>query len=82
MDVGCDSVFMVPGMDCVGKAIKKTNWWINISIKQYLVMNNAGAQGTNGTIKEYQPKLIDKYNIDIIFQVSRSTYTNLLNLGA
>ena len=44
-------------------------------------MDNAGGHGTNDAIKKYQANLLDKYNIEIIFQVPRSPYTNVLDLG-
>lgn len=31
VDASCDSAFMVPDMDCVGEAIRKAYWWIDLS---------------------------------------------------
>ena len=44
-------------------------------------MDNAGGHGTNDAIDEYVRMLKDKYNIETIFQVPRSPYTNVLDLG-
>lgn len=43
-------------------------------------MDDAGGHGTNDAIKEYQANLLGKCNIEIIFQVPRSPYTNVLDL--
>mgnify|MGYP006063385801 CR=1 FL=1 len=44
-------------------------------------MDNAGGHGTDEAIKEYTTSLLDKYKIEIIFQVPRSPYSNVLDLG-
>ena len=44
-------------------------------------MDNAGGHGTDVAIKEYRDNLEVKYNIEIIFQIPRSPYTNVLDLG-
>ena len=44
-------------------------------------MDNAGGHGTNETIKKYVSILDIKFNIETIFQVPRSPYTNALDLG-
>ena len=44
-------------------------------------MDNAGGYGTEETIKEYVRMLEEKYNVKTIFQIPRSPYTNVLDLG-
>ena len=44
-------------------------------------MDNAGGHGTKEAIEQYSKDLLEKYNIEIIFQVPRSPYTNVLDLG-
>ena len=69
-------------MDRVGQAIRSSYHWIPRSVKCYLVMDNAGGHGKNQAIDEYVKMLNDKFNIETIFQVPRSPYTNVLDLGA
>ena len=80
-DTNCDSSYMIPAMDHVGKAIRKAYHWVPIEQKCYLVMDNVGGHGTDVAIKEYRDNLEVKYNIEIIFQIPRSPYTNVLDLG-
>ena len=47
----------------------------------YIVMDNAGGHGTDATIEQYKKMLLDGTNIELIHQVPRSPYTNLLDLG-
>ena len=44
-------------------------------------MDNSGGHGTNKAIEQYRNMLIEKYNIHILFQIPRSPYTNVLDLG-
>ena len=44
-------------------------------------MDNAGGHGTKECIVEYRTMLLTDYNIIIIFQIPRSPYTNVLDLG-
>ena len=44
-------------------------------------MDNSGGHGTDVAIKEYRDNVEEKYNIEIIFQIPRSPYTNVLDLG-
>jgi len=44
-------------------------------------MDNAGGHGSNVAIAPYRSDLLDKYNVEIIFQIPRSPYTNVLDLG-
>ena len=47
----------------------------------WLVMDNAGGHGTKDCIIEYRSNLLTTYNIEIIFQIPRSPFTNVLDLG-
>ena len=44
-------------------------------------MDNAGGHGTDKAIDEYVRKLKEDWNVETIFQVPRSPYTNVLDLG-
>ena len=80
-DTSCDSEYMLSAMTRVGEAIRASYHWIPIAQKCYLVMDNAGGHGTNVAIESYSKTLLDDYNIEIIFQIPRSPYTNVLDLG-
>ena len=80
-DASCDSAFMIPAMDRVGAAIRKSYYWVPITEKCYLVMDNAGGHGTTEAKDNYVKMLLEKYNILVIFQIPRSPYTNVLDLG-
>ena len=68
-------------MDRVGEAIRKAYYWVPTTEKFYLVMDNAGGHGTTEAKDNYVGMLLDKYNILVIFQIPRSPYTNVLDLG-
>ena len=44
-------------------------------------MDNAGGHGSKSIIDEYTDNLNKDYNIEIIWQMPRSPYTNALDLG-
>ena len=72
---------MLTAMDCFGKSIRNAYHLVPLSDKCYLVMDNAGGHGANEEIDEYVRMLNEKWNIKVIFQVPRSPYTNVLDLG-
>ena len=80
-DCSCDSAYMMGAMKRVGEAIRKKFEWIPMSQRCYLVMDNAGGHGTKEAITDYRNDLLTSYNIEIIFQVPRSPFTNVLDLG-
>ena len=80
-DASCDIEYMLSTMSRVGTAIRSSYHWIPITQKCYLVMDNAGGHGTNEVITSYSKTLLDDFNIEIIFQIPCSPYTNVLNLG-
>ena len=80
-DASCDSTYMISAMDRVGAAIRKAYHWMAPTEKCWLVMDNAGGHGPNEAKLQYKNMLVEKYNIHIIFQIPRSPYTNVLNLG-
>ena len=45
-------------------------------------MDDAGGHGIKVAIQQYIDNLLTNYNIRIIWQVPRSPYTNVLDLGA
>ena len=81
-DCSCDSTFMLRIMDDVGTAIRTAFHWIPQDQFCYLIMDNAGGHGTDQAIETYTNILRERYKIKIIFQVPRSPYTNVLDLGA
>ena len=81
-DCNCDSAYMLTAMHRVGKAIRSSYSWVPRSERCYLVMDNAGGHGTNEAIDEYVAMLRNEYNVETIFQIPRSPYTNVLDLGA
>ena len=80
-DCTCDSEYMKKAMDRVGLAIREAYHWMHPSEKCYLVMDNAGGHGSKEAIVWYNELLLTKYNVELIFQVPRSPYTNVLDLG-
>ena len=80
-DCNCDSAYMLSAMDRVGQAIRASYHWVPRSDPCYLVMDNAGGHGSNDAIEKYVRMLDEKYNVKTIFQVPRSPYTNVLDLG-
>ena len=80
-DCSCDSEYMMGAMKRVGEAIRKRFDWIPMSQKCYLVMDNAGGHGTKDAIADYRNDLLTSYNVEIIFQIPRSPFTNVLDLG-
>jgi hypothetical protein len=47
----------------------------------YLIMDNAGGQGTVEAWREFTQELKVRYNVKIICQIPQSPETNILNLG-
>ena len=80
-DCSCDSTYMLGAMYIVGKSIRSAYHWKPITQPCYLVMDNAGGHGTANAIESYRNNLCTNYNVEIIFQVPRSPYTNVLDLG-
>ena len=68
-------------MDRDGEAIRTSYYWVPLTQKYYLIMDNAGGHGSKVAKENYINMLNDKYNIEIIFQIPRSPYTNVLDLG-
>ena len=81
VDCNCDSAYMMDAMDRVGASIRSSYHWIPPVDCCYLVMDNAGGHGSDDAIEKYVRMLKEKYNIKTIFQVPRSPYTNVLDLG-
>ena len=81
IDCTCDSEYMTDAMVRVGGAIREAYNWIDLADPCYLVMDNAGGHGTKDCINEYTQMLLTDFNIIVIFQIPRSPYTNVLDLG-
>ena len=72
---------MLVAMERVGTAMRQKSNWVSINKFFYLVMDKAGGHGTDDAITEYTKRLKEVYNIEIIHQVPRSPFTNVLDLG-
>ena len=81
VDCSCDSKFMLKIMNKVGSEIRKKYHWVDSKETIYLVMDQAGVHGTKEVIETYTKTMKSTYNIEIIRQVPRSPYTNILDLG-
>ena len=80
-DCSCDSKYMLSAMERVGRAMRQKYYWISMNEALFLIMDNAGGHGTDEAIIEYTALLRDVYNINIIHQIPRSPFTNVLDLG-
>ena len=61
--------------------MRNNYYWVDVSITLYLVINNTGGHGTNKFVTEYKNLLATKFNVEIIYQASRSPFTNVLDIG-
>ena len=68
-------------MNRVGIAMRQKYFWVSMSQVLYLIMDNAGGHGTDDAITQYTTNMKETYNIEIIHQVPRSPFTNVLDLG-
>lgn len=80
-DITCDSEYMLSVMDRVGEALRKKFWWVRKCEWIYLVMDNAGGHGTKEAWENFTNDLAMKWKVKIIRQCSRSSETNVLDLG-
>ena len=80
-DCSCDSAYMREAMIRVGEAIRSKYYWLAEDQKCYLVMDNAGGHGTAEAIDYYKSELFTRFNVELIFQVPRSPFTDVLDLG-
>ena len=81
VDVSCDSNYMIGAMERIGEAMRRSFHWIPMNQPCYLVLDNAGGHGKKDIIKQYSRTLIERYNIQLIHQVPRSPFSNVLDLG-
>jgi hypothetical protein len=79
-DTSCDSAFMLECMPRVGAALCEQFHWVPPNETVYLCMDNAGGHGTNDAKQQYI-NLLKAFKIEVIWQVSRSPETNMLDLG-
>ena len=79
-DCSCNSAFMLQTMPDVGRELRNKFHWILDAKKIYLVMDNAGGHGSMEAINEYS-RLLNDYNVEIVWQIPRSPETNMLDLG-
>ena len=55
--------------------------WIEKEMPINLVMDNAGGHGTRDAIEDYVTALKETHDVVVLWQVPRSSKTNLLDLG-
>ena len=48
--------------------------------KEHLFIDGTGGHGTNEAINNYDKNLMIDFNIKLVFQVTRTQYSNVLNL--
>ena len=77
----CDSSYMFSTIIRVGKSIREKFHWVPMHEKVYLFIDDAGGHGTNEAINEYGKNLMIDFNIKLVFQVLRTPYSNILDLG-
>ena len=80
-DCSCDSEYMLSAMNRVGEAIRQSFHWVPIDELVYLFIDGAGGHGTKEAIVEYKNNLQENFNIQLVFQVPRTPYSNVLDLG-
>ena len=80
-DVNCNGQYMIDAMEQVGTSAREVFWWVDISERMYIVMDNAGGHGSKEAIEDYRSMLLNRFNIQIIFQTPCSLFLNLLDLG-
>ena len=79
-DVSCNSTYIAT-IKRVSIALHRSYHWVDISTEiLYLLLDNGG-HGTNETVNEYVLILKNEYNVHCIRQISRSPFTNALDLG-
>ena len=72
---------MLSVMIQVGKAIRENFYWVPSHEKVYLFLDGTDGHGTNEAINEYGKHLMIDFNIKLVFQVPRTPYLNVLDLG-
>ena len=80
-DVTCDSKFMEEKIPIIGEKLRAAYHWVPATQKIFLFMDNAGGHGTDVAIANYTGKLLDDFNVEVVWQVPRSPETNMLDLG-
>ena len=80
-DCFCDSEYMLSAMTRDGKAIREKFHWVPMNELVYLFIDGEGGYGTKEAILEYKTNLKENYNIQLVFQVPRTPYSNVLDLG-
>ena len=60
----------------------RTNYyWVNMNVLLYLLIDNAGGHGADECMKQYTSMLLIEFDIEIMHQVPRSRFSNILDLG-
>ena len=80
-DCLCDSTFIKKIVETVANEIRNYYFRVTLTSTIYLVIDNAGGHGTNGTVEEYRCMIFQEYNIKLFHQVPNSPKTNLKDLG-
>ena len=79
-DCSCDLEYMLSAMNRVGESIRQIFHWVPIDELAYLFIDGVGGRGTKEAIIEYKNNLQEKFNSQLVFQVSRTPYSNVLDL--
>ena len=80
-DCSCDSEYLLSAMNRVGEVIRQSFHWVPIDELVYLFIDGAGGRGTKDAIIEYTNNLQENLNNQLVFQVPRTPYSNVLDLG-
>ena len=77
----CDSDYILSTIIRVWHAIREIIYWFPRHERVCLFIDGAGGHTTNKVINEYDKKLMFDFNIKPFFQVPRTPYSNVLDLG-
>ena len=79
-DCSCDLQFLLFAMTRVGEAIRQKLHWVPMDELVYLFIDGSGGHGTKGATIEYKTNSLENFNIQLVFQVPRTPYSNVLDL--
>ena len=80
-DCSCDSGYIEKAVYRVSVALRMNFYWVDFRTPIYLVLDNTGGHGTKDCVNDYVLKLKNQFNVEYIYQIPRSPYTNALDLG-
>ena len=80
-DCSCEFNYMLSVMMRDGKAIREKFHWVPMHERVYLFKDGVGGHETNEAINAYDKNLMIDINIKFVFQVPRTPYQNVLDIG-